>query len=304
MNPLNTMLTAGGSSGGEGALIAFRGSLLGVGTDIAGERFLLRCAFWSNTFFLGSVRLPALCCGLYGFKPSAGRLPYARQQGCSNPAFRNILPSAGPIAHDLASLATFMKAVVGAGPSKYDSAALDLPWRIIQRPTGALRLGVLAEDPLFPLHPPMKAALAEVMRILRAANHEVVSLTADEGQVANTVRTAWELFLLDDTSDQLVVASGEPAIPSRQTVARQLDTLGWDKYSGAGAKLEAMARLVMRRAEITDAWRGTWAKYGLDAILAPVAQSTAVEHDAFGIPPYTAFVNLLDVGDRPRPITV
>lgn len=37
LNPWNTSLTAGGSTGGEGALIAFRGSPLGVGTDVAGK---------------------------------------------------------------------------------------------------------------------------------------------------------------------------------------------------------------------------------------------------------------------------
>ena len=31
------MLNAGGSTGGEGALIAFGGSPLGIGTDLAGE---------------------------------------------------------------------------------------------------------------------------------------------------------------------------------------------------------------------------------------------------------------------------
>ncbi|RJE19987.1 general amidase-B [Aspergillus sclerotialis] len=36
LNPHNTSLTAGGSSGGEGALVAFRGYISGVGTDIAG----------------------------------------------------------------------------------------------------------------------------------------------------------------------------------------------------------------------------------------------------------------------------
>lgn len=34
VNPLNRALTSGGSSGGESALIAFGGSVLGVGTDI------------------------------------------------------------------------------------------------------------------------------------------------------------------------------------------------------------------------------------------------------------------------------
>lgn len=35
-NPYNRYMTPGGSSGGEGALLAMRGSPLGVGTDIGG----------------------------------------------------------------------------------------------------------------------------------------------------------------------------------------------------------------------------------------------------------------------------
>ncbi|KAK6826950.1 hypothetical protein RU639_004614 [Aspergillus parasiticus] len=58
VNPWNTMLGAGGSSGGEGALVALYGSPLGVGTDVG-----------------GSIRIPSLCCGTYGFKPTASRVP-------------------------------------------------------------------------------------------------------------------------------------------------------------------------------------------------------------------------------------
>jgi hypothetical protein len=36
VNPYNRSLTAGGSSGGEGALIGMKGSVLGVGSDIGG----------------------------------------------------------------------------------------------------------------------------------------------------------------------------------------------------------------------------------------------------------------------------
>ena len=36
VNPANRTLTSGGSSGGEGALLAMRGSPLGVGSDIGG----------------------------------------------------------------------------------------------------------------------------------------------------------------------------------------------------------------------------------------------------------------------------
>ena len=37
VNPYNGNLSAGGSSGGEGALIGSRGSCLGIGTDIGGK---------------------------------------------------------------------------------------------------------------------------------------------------------------------------------------------------------------------------------------------------------------------------
>jgi fatty acid amide hydrolase len=56
-NPWNSERTCGGSSGGEGAIIAAGGSPLGVGTDIG-----------------GSVRLPAHFCGLVGLKPTSGRM--------------------------------------------------------------------------------------------------------------------------------------------------------------------------------------------------------------------------------------
>jgi amidase len=46
-NPHNRLLSSGGSSGGEGALIAARGSPLGVGTDIGGDH--IRVAFMSQS---------------------------------------------------------------------------------------------------------------------------------------------------------------------------------------------------------------------------------------------------------------
>ncbi len=57
-NPHDTRHTAGGSSGGEGAIIAAGGSPLGLGSDIA-----------------GSVRIPAAVNGCVSLKPTAGRIP-------------------------------------------------------------------------------------------------------------------------------------------------------------------------------------------------------------------------------------
>jgi amidase len=54
LNPLNRKLTSGGSSGGESALIACRGSRIGIGTDIG-----------------GSLRIPAGCTGMSSVQNAA-----------------------------------------------------------------------------------------------------------------------------------------------------------------------------------------------------------------------------------------
>uniref|UniRef100_A0A023GDQ2 Putative lipid particle n=1 Tax=Amblyomma triste TaxID=251400 RepID=A0A023GDQ2_AMBTT len=57
-NPHDTRRGPGGSSGGEGSLLASAGSLVGLGTDIG-----------------GSVRIPAAYCGIFSHKPTAGVVP-------------------------------------------------------------------------------------------------------------------------------------------------------------------------------------------------------------------------------------
>lgn len=57
-NPYDVTRTAGGSSGGEGAAVGSGGSVFGVAADIG-----------------GSIRVPALFCGVFGHKPSPGLIP-------------------------------------------------------------------------------------------------------------------------------------------------------------------------------------------------------------------------------------
>jgi Asp-tRNA(Asn)/Glu-tRNA(Gln) amidotransferase A subunit family amidase len=59
-HPANPEFTPGGSTGGEGTLLALKGSVVGWGTDIG-----------------GSVRVPCHMLGLYGLKPSvSGIFPF------------------------------------------------------------------------------------------------------------------------------------------------------------------------------------------------------------------------------------
>ena len=63
-NPWSTAHTAGGSSGGEGALLASDGAALGVGSDVG-----------------GSIRIPSGYCGIFGLKPGQGRVPFTGSVG-------------------------------------------------------------------------------------------------------------------------------------------------------------------------------------------------------------------------------
>jgi amidase len=78
LNPRNVALTAGGSTGGEGALIALRGSLLGAGTDIC-----------------GSIRVPSVCNGIYGFRPSVGLVPHSGVRDLNVPGTDGVRSTAG-----------------------------------------------------------------------------------------------------------------------------------------------------------------------------------------------------------------
>ncbi|KAF4959378.1 hypothetical protein FSARC_10754 [Fusarium sarcochroum] len=279
-NPRNTALGAGGSSGGEGALIAFRGAPIGIGTDIA-----------------GSVRIPALCCGTYGFKPTAGRIPYGGQKYCSDPGLKFILACAGPLSNDMESIEILTKAILGTRPAKLDSTAINVSWRQAPNLSGSkLRLGVLPEDPSYPLHPPIKDALSQAISKLRAAGHTLVELTAEECKVGELNEIAWGLFGLDTTANRMVINAGEPRIPSRDRVASELKRVqnnylpDLSRLSG----LEKLSLLTIKKAAAIEEWRKVWESHGLDAVIGPSAQNTAVKHDDFGVPPYTCFLNVLN----------
>jgi len=99
-NPWNPALTPGGSSGGAGAAVAAGLGPLAVGTDGG-----------------GSIRIPASFCGIYGLKPSFGRVP-------QNPGFPGweTLSHTGPMTRTVRDAALMLEAI--AGPDDRDRHSL------------------------------------------------------------------------------------------------------------------------------------------------------------------------------------
>lgn len=124
-NPWDLARTSGGSSGGEGAIVAAGGSPLGLGTDIA-----------------GSVRIPAAFCGIASLKPTAGRVEDPGR--FSVPVGqRTIVSQIGALAREVDDVALALKIIDGAGagrgapPALGDHCQVDL---------STLRVGCYQDD--------------------------------------------------------------------------------------------------------------------------------------------------------------
>ena len=131
VNPFNRLLSCGGSTGGEGALMGLHGSPLGIGTDIG-----------------GSVRIPASFNGLWAIKASHGRLSM-NNVSKSLEGQESIRSICGLFAHSSTDLVYFMKALLEQSPWNYDPDVIDLPWReskYSQGKTGKKTFGIVVCD--------------------------------------------------------------------------------------------------------------------------------------------------------------
>ena len=123
-NPWDTERTPGGSSGGAAAALAAGLCAISTGSDGG-----------------GSIRIPASFCGLFGIKPTQGRVP--RYGGRNAPAIVNQLSQSGPITRSVRDSAILLQAL--AGWDSRDAGALrDTPddyVAALDRDISGLRLG-------------------------------------------------------------------------------------------------------------------------------------------------------------------
>ena len=101
-NPWNLERTPGGSSGGAAAAVAAGLAPLAVGTDGG-----------------GSIRIPASYSGIYGLKPTFGRIPI------HPPSAAWSLSHVGPMARTVRDAALMLQ--VSAGPDERDASSLPAP---------------------------------------------------------------------------------------------------------------------------------------------------------------------------------
>jgi len=165
-NPWNPERTPGGSSGGEGAIVAAGGSPLGLGTDIG-----------------GSVRNPAAFCGIASLKPTAGRMPDLGRM--SVPIGQQAITSQiGVLARRVADVALGIRIASGGDrppepvPPLADPAAVDV---------ARLRVGWFTDDGVFPATPAARRAVNEAVEALAQRGAHVTAWQPPEPERAEAL---------------------------------------------------------------------------------------------------------------------
>ena len=132
INPHNPDYSPGGSTGGEGALLAAGGGRIGIGSDVA-----------------GSVRVPAHFSGIYSLRCSTGRWP-KMGMSTSMPGQEGIPSVFSPMARTLGDLAYFTQSMISMRPWNYDHSVHPIEWRSAEENAvnekKKLRIGVLWDD--------------------------------------------------------------------------------------------------------------------------------------------------------------
>jgi amidase len=159
-HPLDPARTAGGSSGGEGALAGADATPLGIGTDGG-----------------GSLRVPAHYCGVIGLRPTVGRVPDTGTWPSTRASGYMDLFCVGPIARYVEDVALVLPII--AGPDWIDPHAVPAP---LGDPgevaVGQLRVGWFADDPRLAVSAPTGAALARSVDAMRDAGAHVTEVQA------------------------------------------------------------------------------------------------------------------------------
>ena len=221
-NPWHTERTPGGSSGGAAAALAAGLVPIAHGSDGG-----------------GSIRIPASCCGVFGLKPSRGRVsaaPFTALEGLS---------TSGPLSRSVDDAAAFLDVLSGYEPGD--------PWwapppersflEELRDPPGRLRIAVTSTPPIdIAVAPECRVALEEAADLLSNLGHDVFEGRPDwaEPDLMHTFVVVWQVGpALHPVGDPALLTALNRGLVESAQAASAVD------YARAVAALQALARRVV-----------------------------------------------------------
>jgi aspartyl-tRNA(Asn)/glutamyl-tRNA(Gln) amidotransferase subunit A len=146
----------GGSSGGAAVSVQTETCLAALGSDTG-----------------GSVRQPAAFCGIWGFKPTYGRIS---RHGLI--AYGSSFDQIGVLANNPADIATLLETM--QGPDEFDSTSIQAPQSAIRNPQSAIRIGYFPEAVESEgLESGVQAVTLNFIEVLRKEGHIVEPVSFD-----------------------------------------------------------------------------------------------------------------------------
>jgi len=277
-NPWNRDRATGGSSGGEGVVLATGMSVLGIGTDLG-----------------GSIRFPAAFCGVAGLKPTAYRWSNVGSNTAiaGQEVFRSQI---GPMARTVSDLSLLLRALDSPKQSPFDPFVAPAP---IGDPGAidfaGLRIGVYDDDGVVAAAPSCRRAVRQAADALRAAGATVVDF-----QPPNLDEPVFLVFRVAGSDGLATLAKsldGEPVIdpisllwrigrlprPLRKALGVLLRARGEERIARvleAGGKkgVDELWAMTARRARLQIEEQDAWRAAGIDALVCPVHATTAGPH--------------------------
>ena len=275
-NPWNTERTTGGSSGGAGASVAAGLCSLATGSDGG-----------------GSIRIPCSFCGVYGIKPTQGRVP--RYTGVAGPPVANQTSQSGPMTRTVRDSAMLLQVLAGQDPR--DPASLrDEPADYAAAADRGVRGLRIAWSPDFgygAVDPEVKEVASEAAQIF-----EELGCTVEETDLGldQHFDTFWTIFTANIyvASGQLLEDNPEDLTwYARDCIERGMKVTGAE-YTRALGEVD---RLKARFADLYESY---------DLIMSPTVSTTAFPvgeppktiggrevHWFWGYLPYTFPINLI-----------
>jgi Asp-tRNA(Asn)/Glu-tRNA(Gln) amidotransferase A subunit family amidase len=220
VNPLFPKLVAGGSSGGSAAALAAGLVPAAIGTDVG-----------------GSIRIPAACCGVVGFKPTWGAVPTQGFVDDGSP-----IDHVGPMARSVEDVVALFEVLSG---------------RSFERElAGALRVGV-ATGFLEGAHPDVSRATREAAERLEPHVQWIGEVDID---VIDPARSAIAAFILRDVV-RLLAADRDDWLdvvqPRTAAVLRM----------GAGLGERQLAEAIEAKERVAATWERTFE--AVDVVVTP-----------------------------------